>query len=155
MAPEFQKAADLLAGCLRRAADCVANGGSYEEALGESAGRCLCIQAPSAAADRTRAGGECFCPCSNHAWVGTWFCARPPPWPPASSGACTPPPPPPAGALRVLEERWHLLGALCPVINSSWGENEVLTSDMLVGTLFSLGTRVGWGWGVGGRRRVG
>ena len=24
----------------------------------------------------------------------------------------------------------------------SWGENEVLTSDMLVGTLFSLGTRV-------------
>lgn len=58
-----------------------------------------------------------------------------------------------AGTLSVLEERWHLLGALCPVINSSWGENEVLTSDMLVGTLFSLGTRVraqpgGWEDGV-------
>ena len=31
---------------------------------------------------------------------------------------------PPAGTLRVLEERWQLLGTLCPVINSSWGENE-------------------------------
>ncbi len=40
MAPEFQKAADLLAACLQRAADCIANGGSYKEALGESAGRC-------------------------------------------------------------------------------------------------------------------
>jgi hypothetical protein len=48
----------------------------------------------------------------------------------------------PAGALGLLEERWHLLGTLCPTINSSWGENEVLTSDMLVGTLFGLGTRV-------------
>jgi hypothetical protein len=41
-----------------------------------------------------------------------------------------------------MEERWHLLGALCPSIGSSWGENEVLTSDMLVGTLFTLGSRV-------------
>ena len=52
------------------------------------------------------------------------------------------PAPLPAGALGLLEERWHLLGTLCPAINSSWGENEVLTSDMLVGTLFGLGTRV-------------
>lgn len=29
-----------------------------------------------------------------------------------------------------------------PFSLDSWGENEVLTSDMLVGTLFSLGTRV-------------
>ena len=35
MGPEFQKAADLLASCLRQAADCLDQGADYEAALGE------------------------------------------------------------------------------------------------------------------------
>lgn len=51
-----------------------------------------------------------------------------------------------AGVLRAMEARWQALGGLCPRLHSSWGEAEVLSSDMLVATLFSLGTRVGRPW---------
>ena len=113
MGPEFQKAADTLAACLRAAADCIDNGGQYEEALGKDIRVCAlcwvrrCADSPTRACMTARALRR-----------------------------------PPVVSLRALEARWHALGALCPdSLASSWGENEVLTSDMLVGTLFGLGTR--------------
>ncbi|GAB4816536.1 hypothetical protein N2152v2_003582 [Parachlorella kessleri] len=45
-------------------------------------------------------------------------------------------------SLRALEHHWHVLGALCPTPEAGWSENDVLTVDMVLASLFSLGTRV-------------
>lgn len=45
-------------------------------------------------------------------------------------------------SLRELESHWHALGALCPSPQDDWSENDILAGDMLLATLFNLGTRV-------------
>lgn len=46
-------------------------------------------------------------------------------------------------SLRELEHQWHKLGTLCPSPEDGWSENDLLAMDMVLASLFSLGTRVG------------